>query len=53
MTSKDVKKSIVPSFMFLFILSRFVVLYVKNNNTIIYTNKNIIQFSPMNQGNKK
>ena len=29
MTSKDVKKSIVPSFMFLFILSRFVVLYVK------------------------
>ena len=40
--SKDVRKMIVPSFMFLFNLSKSVVLCVKKN-------VNIIQFSPLNQ----
>ena len=44
--SKDVRKMIVPSFMFLFNLSKSVVLCVKKN-------VNIIQFSPLNQWNNK
>ena len=43
--SKDVRKTIVPSLMFLFNLSKSVILSVERKYA------NIIQFSPLNQSN--